>query len=184
MKRTRLWLSNGLLFIYSCFVVSGVLANQRIKLSDGDRVVFLGGTIFDRDRLYGEIETSLSERFLGRRVTFRNIGWDGDTVFGDARAGGRRGAVFGDAAEGFSKMLQHVQMVDPTLLFVAYGAVEAHAGPNGLISFTTGLEHLLTKLQARDRRIVLLTPLRILGEGVPQRLKAASQVDQLNLNLN
>ena len=183
MIRTRVWLSNCLLFTCSCFVASGLLAQQKIELVDGDRVAFLGGTLFERDRLYGEIETSLTLHFRGRRVSFRNIGWDGDTVFGDARAGGRRGAVFGDAAEGFTRMLQHVQKVDPTILFIAYGATEAHAGKGGVETFAQGLERLLNALKAPRRRIVLLTPLRILGEGVPRRLLAATQVDQLNLNL-
>ncbi len=183
MKLIQRWFRKFVLFGCSCFAVGALQADQKIELVDGDRIAFLGGTIFERDRLYGEIETALTEHFRGRRLIFRNIGWDGDTVFGDARAGGRRGAIFGDAAEGFEKMLQHVKRVNPTVVFVSYGATEAHAGIEGLEAFESGFELVLDKIRAPRRKVVLLTPLRVLGEGVPQRLLASSQVDQLNLNL-
>ena len=65
------------------------------ELSDGDRVVFLGNSFFERALEYGHIEAALSLCNASRDIQFRNIGWDGDTVFGHSRAGGRRRAVFG-----------------------------------------------------------------------------------------
>jgi hypothetical protein len=54
------------------------------ELVDGDRVVFVGNTFFERDLRYNHLETALAARWPSRNVTFRNLGWDGDTVWGDA----------------------------------------------------------------------------------------------------
>ena len=157
-----------------------LLEGAEIDVLDGDRVVFLGGTLFERERLYGELETALTEHFRDRRVVFRNIGWDGDTVFGHARAGGRRGSVFGDAAEGFENLQRHVDRVNPTLVLVAYGAVEAHDGQDKVRVFERGYDRLLRRLSKPDRRFVLLTPLRALAAGIPRSQKVTAQVERLN----
>ena len=78
------------------------LIAQSFSLEDGDRVVFLGNTFFERALDYGHLETMLTLHWPDRNVTFRNLGWDGDTVYGHSRAGGRRRAVFGDV------VLQHL----------------------------------------------------------------------------
>lgn len=172
--------------VCSCFVLfcpERATGGAEIDLVEGDRVVFLGGTIFERDRLYGELETALTAHFWGRKITFRNLGWDGDTVFGHARTGGRRGAVFGDVEEGFANLKKQIDKEKPTVIFVGYGAMEAHAGEEGLPAFRRGLTTLLSRLTASRRRFVLLTPLRVLGEDIPQRTLAASEVDQTNLKL-
>ena len=183
MKMHRLWYRRMALCGGFLLLLSEMVVGAGIELVEGDRVAFLGGTVFDRDRLYGELETALTAHFRGREITFRNLGWDGDTVFGHARTGGRRGAVFGDVDEGFEKLKQHVDRIDPTVLFLGYGSVEAHEGLQGLEAFEAGLDLLLETLDAPHRRFVLLTPVRVLAEGVPLRVKASMQVDSLNLKL-
>ncbi|MCH2064294.1 MAG: SGNH/GDSL hydrolase family protein [Roseibacillus sp.] len=126
------------------------------ELRDGDRVVFLGNSFFERARQHGYLETSLALRWPGRKVTFRNLGWDGDTVFGHSRTGGRRRSVFGNPEEGFGKLIAHLRQLDPTVVFVAYGWNESFAGIQGAPDFRKGLERLLT--EAGNRRFVLLSP--------------------------
>src|SRR5262249_38018163 len=70
-------------------------AGGPFELADGDRVVLLGNTLIEREQRYGYWEAALAARFPRRAVQFRNLGWSGDTVFGEARAG------FGSAADGF-----------------------------------------------------------------------------------
>lgn len=169
--------------IGAVLIAGRMFAGAEIDLVDGERVAFLGGTLWERERLYGEVETALTAHFAGRDITFRNLGWDGDTVYGHARAGGRRGAVFGDVDEGFGNLKQHVNRVDPTVVFLAYGNVEAHDGDEAVGEFEKGLNHLIETLSAPKRRFILFTPLRVLGEGIPSRSRAAAQVDRLNLQL-
>ena len=183
MKLHRNWLNILTLGCGWILAVTRLLAGAEIELVDKDRVALLGGTVFDRDRLYGEIETSLIAHFPGQTLTFRNLGWDGDTVFGHARAGGRRGAVFGEVAEGYKARIEQVSKVDPTVVFIAYGALEAHDGVESVTGFVKGMRRMLRDLSAPHRRFILMTPLRILGEDVTQRVSAASQVDQMNIRL-
>ena len=131
---------------------------QLMELREGDRVAFLGNSLFERALDYGHIETSLMLRWPQRKVTFRNLGWDGDTVYGHSRAGGRQRAVFGDAEEGFSRMIAHVRSLDPTVVIVAYGYNESFDGKAGVEPFRQGLERLLDALGSDSRRFVLLSP--------------------------
>ncbi len=184
MKRVRLGWSLCALGLAFKAVLTPLWGGNALELQDGDRVVFLGGTLFDRDRLYSEVELALVRHFWGRELSFRNLGWDGDTVFGHARTGGRRGAVFGDVAEGFSKLGQQVRRFKPSVVLVAYGAVEAHAGPDDLGRFESGLIRLLEVIKSPDRQIVLLTPLQVVGGGVPLSDTSQAHVQELNANLS
>lgn len=129
-------------------------ANKPFELVDGDRVAFVGNTFFERDLKYNHLETALASRWPGRKVTFRNLGWDGDTVWADARA------QFGSAADGFNSLSKHVADLKPTVLFVAYGLSESFAGPGGLDPFVQQLDRMLDMLSRTQARIILLSPLR------------------------
>src|SRR6184192_2179377 len=62
-------------------------AAPKFELADGDRVVFIGNTFTERDIQHNYLETLLTITYADRNVTFRNMGWSGDTVFVPARAG-------------------------------------------------------------------------------------------------
>ena len=48
-------------------------AADPFELRDGDRVVFLGDTFFEREGVYGHIEARLTAAFPDRTVTYRNL---------------------------------------------------------------------------------------------------------------
>jgi len=56
------------------------------ELRDGDRVLFIGDTFFEREVDYGHIETRLTAAFPNRNVIFRNLAWAADTPMGRSRA--------------------------------------------------------------------------------------------------
>ncbi len=128
-------------------------AADAFTLRDGDRVVLLGNTLIEREQQTGYWESALTRRFPGVNVQFRNLGWSGDTVFGEARAG------FGTAADGFKHLKEHVLALKPTVILVAYGSNEAFDGAKGLPHFVQGLNTLLDTLAPAKARIVLLSPL-------------------------
>ena len=128
---------------------------------DGDRVVLLGNTLIEREQKYGYLETALTERYPDRNITFRNLGWSGDTVWGEARA------VFGTQADGFRALKEHVLALKPTVIFVGYGTNESFAGEAGLPHFIDGLNTLLDTLDETDARIIMLSPLRMEKLGPP-----------------
>ncbi len=126
----------------------------RLKLKDGDRVVYLGNTFAEQDGSHGYLETLLTIRNPDVNFTFRNLGWSGDTVWGDARA------RFGTRADGFQHLKEHVLALQPTVLLVAYGMNESFAGKGGVAEFESGLNILLDTLAETKARVVLISPLR------------------------
>src|SRR5207244_3065218 len=81
------------------------------------------------------------------------LGWSGDTVFGDARAG------FDTPAKGFERLVSLTLELKPTVIFVSYGTNESFEGEVGLPKFEKGLEKLLDALAPAKARVVLFTPL-------------------------
>ncbi len=120
----------------------------------GERIVLLGNTFFERDLRHNALETLLVARHPDRDLVFRNLGWDGDTVWGQARAG------FGNAKDGFRNLQKQVAEARPTVIFLAYGMNESFAGEGGLGEFSEGLHQLLEALAPSGARIVLLSPIR------------------------
>ena len=136
-------------------------AADAFTLRDGDRVVLVGSTLIEREQRYGYWETALTRRYPDKSITFRNLGWSGDTVFGDARAG------FGTQADGFRQLKDHVLALKPTVIFIGYGTNESFEGPKGLPRFVKGLETLLDAFAPTKARIILLSPLKQENLGRP-----------------
>ena len=135
------------------------------SLRDGDRVVFLGDTFVEREGDRGFIETALVAAHPEASLTFRNLGWSGDTVWAESRG------VFDQPAKGYERMLALVCELKPTIVFVAYGRNESYQGEAGLAAFRTQLEKLCDDLRTAaaagaanesvkpaDVRLVLVTP--------------------------
>ncbi|HKB39128.1 MAG TPA: SGNH/GDSL hydrolase family protein [Gemmataceae bacterium] len=150
------------ILLLSLFVSTGTTTSAAaFELRQGDRVVLLGNTLVEREQRHGYWETALTTRFPDRDVTFRNLGWSGDTVFGEARAG------FGSPADGFRLLTEHVLALKPTVLLIAYGINEAFEGEAGLPQFVRGLNKLLDALAPAKARVVLISPLRHEDLGPP-----------------
>ena len=121
---------------------------------EGDRIVFLGGTLVERDQTYSYFESMLLTHFKNVNFTFRNLGWSGDTVWGEARVG------FGSQKDGYASLLSRVGESKPTLLFVNYGMNESFEGEAGLSHFVEGYNALLDDLAKTRAKIWLVSPNR------------------------
>ena len=133
----------------------------RFELLDGDRVAFIGNAFFEREQQYSYLETLLATHWPERNVTFRNLAWSGDTVFGHARA------AFETPAQGFERLVKVVHEQRPTVLFISYGMAESFEGDKGLEPFRQGLEKLLDRLSDLSARTVLVSPIRHENLGPP-----------------
>lgn len=144
--------------------LSGDDIARSLELKDGDRVVLLGATMIEREPQSGYWESRLTSQFPGRRIVFRNLGWSGDTVTGVARA------RFGTAADGFRDLEVQTHSLEPTVIFVAYGANESFAGQAGLDAFVADLDRLLLALAPTGAQIVLVSPIQHenLGQPLPE----------------
>ena len=69
-------------------------------------------------------------------------------------------------------MITHLQQLDPTVIFVAYGWNESFDGAEGLTRFHAGLTRLLREAGTPTRRFVLITPVPLekgFGTELPSR---------------
>lgn len=131
-------------------------ANNSFALKNNDRVVFLGNSIFENDLQYGYLETALTERWPGQNITFRNIGWTGDMVRGEARG------TFTNPPTPYESLLEQITKTKPTVVFIAYGGLEAMNGEAGLSYFTEGLNQLIDTIDRLGARSVLVSPIPVM----------------------
>ena len=102
----------------------------------------------------------------GKTITFRNLGWSGDTPRGTARAG------FGKEVDGFKHLVDHVLALKPTVLIVGYGMTDSFDGPQGLTRFRDGMNRWLDALAESRARLLFLSPIahEDLGRPLPEPL--------------
>lgn len=140
--------------------VAGAAEPGSWSLRDGDRVVLLGDTFIERDGQRGFIEASVVAAHPESRLTVRNLGWSGDTVWADSRG------VFDPPAKGYGRMLDLVKELAPTVVVIAYGRNESEKGEAGLDAFRQQLAKLCADVRTvaagtagpADVRLVLVTP--------------------------
>ena len=150
---------------------SVLAADVPFEFQDGDRVALLGGAFIERLQTHGYLETAIAAGLPQKDLTFRNLGWSGDTVWGDSRG------VFGSRADGFKRLVHDVNLAKPTLLVICYGENEAYAGEAGLADFRGGLNALLDGLKPTNARVLLLGPRKHEKLGPPLPDPAAYNAD-------
>lgn len=133
-------------------------------LKDGDRVVFLGNSIFENEFQYGYLELALTTRFADKGITFRNLGWTGDNVWGQARS------TYTNPPTPYEHLMQDITNAAPTVVFLAYGGVEAQEGQEGVAHFKDGLNKLIDKIDALGARAVLLSTIPVVSSDTSQRI--------------
>ncbi len=124
-----------------------------LELKDSDRVVLIGDTLIERDQHYGYLETAITLAHPDKNITFRNLGWSGDTVRGLSRAG------FDPPEAGFREFAKQLTAARPSVVIVGYGMADSFDGKAGLPRFTKGLDSLLDLISTMKARVVLLSPI-------------------------
>ncbi len=173
MPRPRLLVLLGLISLVlfsSRASAAPAAAASPFVLKDGDRVVFLGDTLIEREQYHGWIELMLTTRFAGRDVTFRNLGWSADTPAGDSRFGlslvqaGRE-----SPDEGWKQLVKQIEDAKPTVAFIGYGMASSFDGDSGLTKFKADYQRLLDTIERTSPgvRIVLLSPIAHENLGAP-----------------
>ncbi|MFO0938258.1 MAG: SGNH/GDSL hydrolase family protein [Gemmataceae bacterium] len=126
---------------------------EPFALKDGDRLAWLGATLIEREQQYGRWEEALTQFNRGKTITFRNLGWSGDTVYGEARA------AFDPPSKGYQRLVELTREVKPTVIAICYGSNESYEGDAGLERFKKGYNKLLNDLADTKARFILLSPL-------------------------
>jgi lysophospholipase L1-like esterase len=143
------------------------------EFADGDRVVFLGGTLVEREQKYGYWELALTLLNKDKRVSFRNLGWSGDTVWCESRGS------FDGPKKGYDNTIALLKELKPTVIVICYGHVESFDGAAGVSKFTEGLERLIDGVGVTKARVVLMPPTPF--ENVTPMTDAPKKNDNLKL---
>ena len=152
-----------LTLVAASLAASRARAEERFLFQEKDRVVFLGDTLLEREQTEGYLETLLTARFPDKQLSFRNLSWAGDTVYGDSRA------AFDTAKEGFDRMVKQVHDAEPTVIMLCFGRNESFEGEAGLANFVAGYNKLLDAVADTNARTVFwgLPLLENLGYPLP-----------------
>lgn len=118
--------------------------DRALNLRTNDVVAFVGGTDVATARLTGHFETLLAVKFPGAR--FRNLGWEGDTVFAQPRD------------VGFPPLADQIKRVGATVIFLQFGRAEALEGRKSAADFSTAYDRLIAGCLNQTPRLVLVTP--------------------------
>ena len=117
------------------------------ELRDGDTVVFTGGTNAVMAQRHGYLESLLTAANADKKIRFRNMAWQADTVFRQQRP------------YQFGRWDKYLDKVDASVIFTSFGQTEAMAGPAGIPGFIAAYEKLLDHFAKHADQIVVLSPI-------------------------
>jgi lysophospholipase L1-like esterase len=126
------------------------------QFEDGDRVVFVGATFFERAQLSEHLEATLAGTLGNKRVIFRNLGWSADTTYADSRG------IFDRPEVGYLRMVEHIRAEEPTVAMICYGQNEALMAGLTPEQYSDQLGRLLDELRASGIACVLVSPHELL----------------------
>src|SRR5690625_1104980 len=163
-----------LAFSHGCAAAESTVSNQveekpDFELQHGDRVVLLGNSLIQNDIEYGYIEYALTTRWPQKDITFRNLGWTGDTVHGEARS------YYTSPPDSYDLLIQQLQEAEPTVVFIGYGTNESYGGAEGLSEFKKGMQTLLDEIKKMGAEAVLLSPIPQISGLSPDELSARNE---------
>lgn len=153
--------------------------SARFELVDGDRVVLLGSGFIEAAQEFGYVELALTTRWPDRKLVFRNLGWSGDTVSGEARA------RFTNPPTPYERLLTDATTPHPSVIFIGYGSNVPFEDGDALGRFEEGLCRLLDDLEDRtDARLVLLSPPPVEVDASPAPSHLAHQTNDALLSVS
>jgi lysophospholipase L1-like esterase len=170
----RILLSALLLFASAA---PGQTSRPPFEFKDGERIVLLGSTIIEREQKFGFLETALSLANPDKKLTVRNLGWSGDTVFGHARS------YFGPPEEGLERLSKHLEMLKPTVVITCYGADMPFEGLMKMPDFITGYRKLLELVRSKSPKVRIIIvappPFENLGSPLPDLTDENGKLEEI-----
>ncbi len=120
---------------------------KQFALNDTDVIVSTGGENALAAGQSAFLETLLVSDASPKRLYFRDMAWEGDTVFGQWRI------------LNFGPWPYQLRRVGATVVVAQFGQMEALRGRAGLAEFVGAYDRLLNEWSAATRRIVLVSPI-------------------------
>ncbi|MFT4589864.1 MAG: hypothetical protein ACI8QF_003986, partial [Limisphaerales bacterium] len=118
----------------------------KFVLEPNNTVVFIGGGNLEAESKHAQIEARLTAAHPKHKLRFRNVAWEGDTVYEQWRD------------VNFGKWAQQLAYLKADVVFVQFGQMEALDGKVRIPEFTAAYEKLLDEFEKQTKRIVLMSP--------------------------
>lgn len=133
-------------WLQSCdlFFASG---KPDLHFDNNNVVVFTGGANISNMRKDAYLETMLVAAHKNKRLHFRNMGWEGDTVYDQYRE------------DGFGEWTGHLDSVGADMIFMQFGQMESLDGEQALRGFIDAYKQLLVSAKGNTRQLVILSPI-------------------------
>lgn len=134
------------------FVGVACAAAEPLELQKGDVVAFVGGADLVRIQEDGRLEAALTLRFGEATPQFRDLAWEGDTVYFQNAVRERW------RTEAFGGWPEQLRRIKATVVIFQFGKMESFDGVGKIAQFTEAYGKLIDELAGEGRRAVLLAP--------------------------
>lgn len=136
----------------------------------GETLAWIGGTdVVELDR-YGWLEAGLHLAWPERGLRWRNLAWQGDTIYYQARP------LYYYTQKGDSQpgsIPDHRERTEPGIVFLCFGKMESLEGESRLEDFVRAYGEELDQLAELTGRLVLVEPTPFLRSGPAAELEPA-----------
>jgi len=128
-------------------------APAQLPLQQGDTVCLIGNALADRMQHDGWVEAAIQSQSVGKKLSFRNLAFSGDTVTSRPRS------------KGFTSPEDYLAHCKPDVIFVFFGYNESFAGEKGVTKFKSDLGAMIDKYRGLKfngesaPRFVLFSPI-------------------------
>ena len=166
MYKNALPLAILFLFFALC-CLPGITNADELKFGDKERIVLLGDGLIEQEQYHGWIELAITTALPNKDLTFRNLGWNGDTPRGESRYGlSLVQAGQGGKNECWKQLLKQIEMAQPTIVILGYGMASSLEAPQtddaSTDQFQTEYEKLIAAIRKinPETKLVFLSPIR------------------------
>jgi hypothetical protein len=140
LSRHCAWLHASLTLFVCATTTAGPL------LKSNDVVAFVGGEDVVVMQQHGYVELLLAGETVAKNLRFRNLGWEGDTVFEQRRE------------LNFPSWEQTLAKIGATVIVAQFGQAESLRGREAIPHFTRAAVDLLRRFAATNRQIIVIAP--------------------------
>jgi hypothetical protein len=126
--------------------LQGLAVAADFSLRTNDVIAFVGGEDIVTMQEFGYVELFLAQETLKKGLRFRNLGWEGDTVFEQKRD------------LNFPSWEQTLDKIGATVVIAQFGQAESLRETVPIPEFRAAAERFFLRLAGTNRHLVLLAP--------------------------
>ena len=134
----------SLLLVVFCGSVA--FSQAAVTLRTNDVIAFVGGEDAMAMQQFGYVEVLLARETAAKNLRFRNLGWEGDTVFEQRRQ------------LNFPSWEQTLSKIGATIVIAQFGQAESLRGREAIPEFRQAAVNLLGRLSMTNREVIVIAP--------------------------